>query len=111
MDRNELIAAMQITAAEKPTLVEVTGWGKMYVRSLTVEEFENNAEEPETPEGQSKNRIARGAARVICDEQGNRIFNPDNPDDVKLLSKQPWKLLRQVVGALDEKVKADAEGN
>jgi hypothetical protein len=37
------------------------------------------------------------------------LLNPDNPDDVALLAKQPWIMLRRVLNASDD-LKDDEEG-
>lgn len=97
MTREELIAAMQQTAGEKPTAVKVKGWGTLYIRSLTVAEVEQQADD--TADKKDKDRIARAAARVICDESGKRLLDPDNEKDVALLSSQPWTMLRKVLSA------------
>ena len=99
MKRDDLIAAMRATAAEKPVAVDVPGWGKVFVRSLTVAEVEEQA--ADTADKTDKNRIARGAARLLCDETGKRLFNPEDEADVKLLAAQPWKLLRQVLNVAE----------
>lgn len=98
--REALIAAMRQTAQIKPKAVTIQGWGTVYVRHLTVAEVDEQAQD--TANKDDKNRIARGAARVLCDEHGARIFDPGNADDVALLASQPWALLRQVL--------ADSEG-
>lgn len=95
MNREELIAAMTATADAKPRAVKVPKWGTVYVRDVTVEEAEAHADD--TKDGKDKNRIARGAARVLCDESGKRLFDPDSDADVALLAKQPWPLLRKVL--------------
>lgn len=100
MTRDELIALMKITAAEKPIAITINGWGEVFVRSLTVAEVELQADD--LADKKDKNRIARGVARLICDAKGNRIFDPANESDIKLLASQPWKLLRQVMNATDE---------
>lgn len=104
--RDALIAAMQATAAQKPRAVTVPGWGEVFVRSVTVEEVEAQADDTEGE--RDKRKIARGVARVLCDAQGNRIFDPANAEDVALISKQPWPLLRKVLAVADE---ADQPGN
>lgn len=118
MNRDQLIAAMQAVAAEKPRAVEVRGWGTVYVRSLTTAEVEEaQAEESvdaakdgkDTP--RNRNRLARGAARLLCDEAGTRLFDHNNPDDVALLAKQPWAMLQKILSAGDDEVKEAAEGN
>jgi hypothetical protein len=100
MNRDQLITAMQQTAIEKPRKVEVPVWGAVYVRALTVAEVE--AQTDDTTDKKDKNRLARAAARVLCDEAGKRLFDPDNAGDVQLLASQPWKLLRQVLSDPDD---------
>lgn len=106
MNRDQLITAMQQTANEKPRAVLINGWGTLYVRALTVAEVDAQANEPEKKDADGKiiidnRRLARGVARVLCDEEGNRIFDPDNTEDVELLAKQPWKRLRKVLAESD----------
>lgn len=97
MDRNALIAAMQATAAALPVAVEVPGWGTVHVRQITVAEVE--AQTADTEAKDDKRRLARAAARVICDEGGDRLFDPSSEADLALISEQPWDLLRRVLEA------------
>lgn len=99
MDRAALIAAMQSTAAEPPVAVEVPKWGTVHVRQVTVAEID--AQSSDTDAKDDKNKIARAAARVLCDGDGKRLFDPSNADDVALLASQPWPLLRKVLSASD----------
>lgn len=107
MDRNALIAAMELTAAEKPIAVTVPKWGTVYVRQVTVAEVdEQSADTGDAADGDAgkpkdKMRLARGACRVLCDEFGVRLFDSNKPEDVALIAKQPWPLLRQVLAASD----------
>jgi hypothetical protein len=107
MNRDALIAAMQATAAEKPRAVTIKGWGTLFVRPLTTAEVE----EGQTQDAAStdKRSLARGAARLICDESGERLFDPANKADVELLAKQPWQRLRRLLEASDEDVKEAGE--
>jgi len=100
MDRDALIAAMKQTAAFKPKPVEIEGWGTVYVRALTVAEFDEQVQQ--AANGGEKQRIAKGAARILCDENGNRVFDPENVDDVALLASQPWSTLRKLSAAFEE---------
>lgn len=109
MNRDELIAAMQATAAEKPTAVKVKPWGTVHIRSLTVSEVEEQADD--TADKKDKNRIARAAARVLCDESGRRLFDPSNEDDVKLIASQPWTLLRKILAESGSEFGGDEPGN
>ena len=101
MDRATLIAAMRATAAAAPASVDVPGWGTVYVRQLTVAEVEEQA--ADTEGAQDKDRIARPAARVLSDADGQRVFDPKSEEDVALLAGQPWTLLRQVLELSDPK--------
>ncbi len=105
MNRDQLVAAMQGTADEKPKPVP-TKWGTVYVKSPTVAEVEEQI--AERKEGSDKHAIARAAARLICNEAGERIFDPDNPGDVALLASQPMAYLSAVTNAFNE---GDAAGN
>lgn len=111
----EFLAALQATAAVKPKAIDVPGWPKVYVRALTVAEVEAQSED--TANKDDKHRIARGAARVMCDADGNRLIDPDNQDEVNLLASQPWSLLRLVLegsdtfNATSEKGQAEAKND
>lgn len=112
MNRAELIAAMEVAAAEKPTAITIKGWGKLYVRAVTVEEVEAQDDEvADANDKPDKQNIVRAAARIICDENGDRIFDPYNKDDLALLGKQSWKRLRQIINAVGDEVKAAEAGN
>lgn len=97
--RDDLIAAMEATAAQAPRAVKTKKWGTVYVREVTVEEID--AQSDDMADKNNKRRIARGAARVICDEHGALLFDPDDEKDVTRLAKQPWTLLRQVLQEQD----------
>jgi hypothetical protein len=109
MDREALIAAMQAAAADaaKPREITVPKWGVIYVRDVTVAEASLNLAEQEAAEGDdgkttaSQSTLARSACRVICDENGARLFDPGNTEDVALLASQPWSILRKVLAAAD----------
>lgn len=97
MNREQLIAAMRETAAAAPVAVKVKGWGTLHIRALTVAEAEQQA--ADTTDKKDKNGIARAAARVLCDEKGVRLFDPENDEDVKLIASQPWAMLHKVLSA------------
>jgi hypothetical protein len=100
MDRNALLAAMDIVASEKPTPVTIEAWGQtVYVKALTAVEFEENTADADDPK--SKNKAARAACRVLCDESGQRLFDPSNEADVQRLARQPWALLRRILAATE----------
>lgn len=118
MNRAELVAIMQATATEKPRKITVKGWCDLYIRNLTVAEVDEQSQEKAVVVDENVDpktlspidvmrrnkgyRLARSAARLICDENGNKLFDRDNPDDVALLAAQPWKYLHQVLDASDD---------
>lgn len=106
MDRAALIAAMQASVAAPPVAVTVPGWGTLYVKPPTVAEVDAASSATEPEDGKPR-RFARAAARVICDADGVRLFDPASEEDVSLLAAQPWSMLQQVLAA----VGASTEGN
>ena len=97
----EVMAAMQATAGGKVTPVQVDGWPLLHVRKPLVEEVEFADEEEEG--GKDKRTLARGAARVLCHEDGTRMFDPRNEEHVALLGRQPWDMLQKILGAAEGK--------
>lgn len=109
MDRSQLIEAMQqaAAAAAKPRPVEVS-WGTVYVRDVSVAEVSAQqaaAGEEEQPADKSTG-LARAACRVLCDENGQRLLDDKNPEDVALVSSQPWSVLQVILSAADSTGKA-----
>jgi hypothetical protein len=97
MDKNGLIEKMKLSAALKPRKVTVDGWGDLYVKALTVAEVQENT--GQEGDERDKRTLAVGAARVICDENGVRVFDPAKEEDIALLQSQPWVMLSQVITA------------
>lgn len=93
--REELLAAIRATAVQEPRAVVVPKWGTVYVRDITVGEVEEQTADME--QKNDKMRIARGVARVLCDENGELLFDANDNEHVALLAKQPWKLLRKII--------------
>lgn len=108
MNREELLAVFKQSAevALKPKAVTVKGLGQVYVRPLTVAEVDEQNSEIDQ---KSKTGLARGAARLLCDENGKRLLDPNNEADVKALSALPWSQLRQLLQASDDDIKGELE--
>jgi hypothetical protein len=95
--RDELIAAMKADGAETPIAVDVPKWGRVYVRFPSVAEAE--VQKP-LPEGEADlHTLARAAALVLCDEKGERMFDPLNADDIALLSARRAADLQKIISA------------
>jgi hypothetical protein len=100
MTRDELIAVMRGDGAEKPIEVRIERWGTLYVRLPSVAEVEALKDDPDDEgEPQTQHALARSAARIICDADGKRLFDPDNEDDVALLAARRWADLQKVLTA------------
>ena len=97
MTREELIAAMKADGADTPFAVEIPRWGKVYVRSISVEEAEKTGRAPK--DGDERSQFAILAAQVICDEKGRRLFDPNNPDDIALLARRRSADLMRIINA------------
>ena len=96
---SDLRQLMLATATVAPKAIQTEKWGTVFVRAITVGELEDQNED--TADWKNQRKIARAAARVICDEGGGLVFDPDNQDDVELIARQPWPLLKQVIDAAD----------
>lgn len=105
MTRDELVAAMRGDGAEKCIEVTIERWGTLYVRLPSVAEVEALQDDPDD-EGEPKTHaLARSAARIICDAEGKRLFDPDSEDDIALLAARRWTDLQKVLAA------GQSEGN
>lgn len=108
MNREELIAAMQAVAAAPPISVTVEGWGTVHIRPVSFAEAE--ALKVQEPRENDPNSGPRAVCRVLCDENGNRLLDPDNEDDVALVAKQPWPKIVEVLNASGSRA-APSSGN
>ncbi len=103
-----LLGAMDKVASEKPRLVDIPGLGEVYIREITIGEIDAQIED--TADKKNKRGIARGACRLLADENGNQLLNPDNPEHVSRMAKMPLRVLTAVNKA-SELDKADDQGN
>lgn len=96
-----MLAALQATRVGAPTKITVLPWGDVWVRPTTVDDVEAQTDQGDANQPMTKGRMARAAARVITDEHGTRLFDPNNAEHIALLGQQPWSLLRKVLEASD----------
>lgn len=108
MNRKELIAAMRATAGAPPKPCEVPGWGTVFVKPMTVEQVDLQQQEAKG-EGPDRLRFARAAARIVCDEHGELLFDATSEDDLKLLAAQPWETLSKVLGMKDHAITGEGQ--
>lgn len=118
INREQLLAAMDAVAAEPPRSVTIKGLGEIYIREITIgdadqqiadrkeaEREEAKALEdgkPITAEMRRKRSLARGACRLLCDEGGRLLLDPNNPDDVAKMAKLPLRVLNAIDAAAEQ---------
>jgi hypothetical protein len=91
MNTDELLKAMDAMAAAPPRKIEIKGLGIVHIRDITIGEVDEQiADEADT---QKKRGAARGACRLLCDESGKRLLDPDNAEHVKKMAKLPVRVL------------------
>lgn len=108
MKLDQLLAAMDSMAIEKPRPVSIKGLGDVHIREITIGEID--AQIADTANDKNKRAVARGACRLLADEEGNRLLDPDNKDHVDRMAKLPLRVLKEINKAaeLDE---AEDRGN
>lgn len=107
----ELLARLE-TAAPKPVAVSVPGIGTMHVLPLTVADMDEQSAESMKATTRPE-QIARGVARILCDEGGKRYAQvdasgaelPEYTQLVGLIMRLPWEhsqqLMQAATGAAD----------
>lgn len=98
MNLNDLLQRMDTCAAEKPRSVDIRGLGTVFLRSITIGEVDEQI--VDEADKKNKSAIARRACRLLCDEEGNRLLDPDNAAHVAKMAKLPIRVLNQINTAL-----------
>jgi len=97
MNKQELRAKILATANPKPTpLKNMPEWGDVYVKRLTVGEVESLSSDIDP-----KLRSARGVARVLCDANGERLFDPASVEDLFAINSLPSESLNRISEAME----------
>lgn len=99
------------TAKPAPHILETEEWGAVYLRILTVGEVVVQTDE--TQDDKNKPALARAFCRLLCDENGNRVFDPTKQEDINTVLELPWPVVRKVLeeGNAVNKVKVDEPKN
>lgn len=107
MNLQELLSAMDALAlsAEKPRAVEIKGLGTVHVREITIGEID--AQLADTKDKDDKFRMARGATRLLADESGKRLLDPDNDEHVAKMAKLPLRVLTAINATQEEAEKGN----
>jgi len=99
MKRDALRAAIAALASKPPVKVSVPEIGDLFVRQLSVGEVEANARDSKS---EDPFRIARALARVLCDEDGELLYDPRSDDDVNELARAPFGVMNKVLDAANK---------
>ena len=97
-----LLGAMDSTAAEKPRSVHIKGLGDVFIREITIGEVDDQI--ADNAYQKNKRGIARGACRLLSDETGKRLLDPDNDEHVAKMAKLPIRVLTAINKASEDKV-------
>lgn len=97
MKKSDLVKFFSEANKPKLSKVSIEGLGDIYVRALTVQEVEEQINDMD-----SENKIARNIARVLCNEDGERLLDPNNDSDVALIASQPWESIMPIRQAIDK---------
>lgn len=110
MKLDDLLSAMDNLAAEPPKPVTIPGLGAVHIREITIGEIDAQIED--TADKKNKRGVARGACRLLCDPEGNRLLDPENADHVAKMAKLPLRVLVAINKAAElDGAKATAPGN
>lgn len=115
MDIELLKTALKANAekAHKPIAVEVAGV-TIYVRRRTVSEFEQLAAVAEAGQMNGSGKFGPALARLLTDENGDRLPAEHSKELGHLLADQPESVFHQLLAAADgtaDLEKAAAPGN
>ncbi len=95
-------AQFESTAQQKPIPVDVPGWEGVFVRAVTLGEYERGIKDSENdPDG----NLRRAFARVVCHEDGTLWFDVSDAKHMELIARQPMWLIMRVLTAADEALK------
>ena len=104
---SDIRKALAAIASKAPRKVEIEGLEvPVFIKSVTLADYEfSESGENDTPEQKSarlKANTAKALARLICDEKGVRVFDPDNPDDITFLQSLPLETISAMNKGLTE---------
>lgn len=95
--REKLRAMIAATAAPVPVPVTgIKGWEGIYVRPLTVGQFDSSAGDA-VPKDQ---RTAYSMARVLCDQSGILLYDENDALDLAELSSFDGSILARISAAM-----------
>ncbi|QRF55738.1 hypothetical protein [Variovorax paradoxus] len=97
MNREELRAKILATASPAPVPVNVPEWGDVYVKPLLVGEIETMSSDADP-----KLQTARGVARMLCDKNGELLFDVNSAEDLFAINRLRASSLNRIHAAMEE---------
>lgn len=107
MAKNQAMTLLEkMRESAKPNLKAVTveGWGKVHIAVLTVGEMDAINQDG------TASSMAKTFARFICNEDGSRTFNLEDPEQLKLLESQPFNKVSVLLKAINDLNAISIEG-
>lgn len=95
-------------AEVKPIPIQCKGWGLVYALPMTVADAE--AARDADPEQLRDNTNAKAVMLVMCDAEGNRVFDIKNPEHLAMVLKQPQDYLVGFLSKVNAAIGASEEG-
>lgn len=108
MNRDELVAAMRAAAPVAIPVECAELGGTVYVRAPAVRDMDRGIALSD-PDG--KYGMALALTQIICDADGDLVFDKSSEDDMKLLASQPAGLLNKLLAGVAGHVGVDAAKN
>jgi hypothetical protein len=91
-----LLEKMRESAKPKLKSVTIEGWGTVHIAVLTVGEMDAINSDG------TASSMAKTFARFICNPDGSRAFNLDDPEQMKVLESQPFNKVSVLLKAINE---------
>lgn len=119
MSRDAILAAIKAASAPPPKSETISGLGEVFVRVMTPYDSDLARAKLAKHDGAEDGcRIGRLLATILCDETGEPLYDVDNLDDVRMLSRlhrdvsdAVFKAHRAANGVVETKQEATDLGN
>lgn len=106
MKPDQLRASILKASSPKPIRLEVDGIGPVFVRVQTAYDADVNRKKLEAAKKDDNCDIGRLLAIMLCDEEGNALFEMSDDDTVLKLAKLPGYVQEQMLEVSNKANKA-----
>lgn len=102
MSRADLVELFRAASNPKPRAVNVPGLGDVYIRTMTAYDADQMRRKLETLPKDDGCNVGRTLAFVLCDEDGESLFDAAAQADAELLSRLPQGVAAALMRAANE---------